>query len=483
MSIFRTVFKFVHRKNLRVCTLASAAAAAPVSTTKEPATKATRLATSSTTETTHLPLATRTARVFVLSTTVNTDALVSIDALPATTDSALLNTPATPETPVFPADPALPDVPGSSDVEADPVASVKPTTAKADVSVQTTFIDKRASIASTVTVVAQKTFNFVETSATDYALGHTGLLDEHPIDLAEILEFEADASAQEQSPVSDCKDDIFGYVRGLEATLTPIAGYIEHQPVLSWRTRSSLVEWIVMEHRHLDLLPETLHLCVNLIDRCLSNYTVEVSEFLLIGSMCLFLAAKYEEPHYLVIADIVELFRGRISKDVLFGFERHILELLNYNLEWTGPLTFLQRISTADKYDTSIMTLAKYLAEESLIGQHFVGVPSSQVAATAYYLSLRLLRRGPWSRRHAFYAGYFESELIHLVGKLIELLPLPRRHLAVYEKYARKRYLYASEFVQMLLKTHTRKSLLCSMGADCSVGTKAQPNFKYINAA
>ncbi|KAJ2803576.1 B-type cyclin [Coemansia guatemalensis] len=343
-----------------------------------------------------------------------------------------------------------------------------------DVPAQTAVANKCASVASTVTMIAPKAYKFVTTSATDYALEHTGLIGELPISDAEINEFEAHAGSSSHLLAPDFTDNIFGYVRELEAKLTPDADYIERQPALSWRSRLSLVEWLVMEHKRLDLLPETLHLCVNLVDRFLSIYAVKSAEIVIIGAVCLFVAAKYEEPQYLQMADIVELFGGRIDKSVFVAFERHILELLGYDLGWTGPLSYLEHISTADKRDTSIRTLAIYLAEESLIGPCFVGAPSSKVAATCYFLSLRLLGRGPWTRGHAYYSGYFESELISLASDLIKLLPMPRRNRAVYDKYARKRYLFASEFVQVLLKDHSSDSLLCSQGADHSAGASAK---------
>ncbi|PIA13435.1 cyclin-like protein, partial [Coemansia reversa NRRL 1564] len=129
-----------------------------------------------------------------------------------------------------------------------------------------------------------------------------------------------------------------------------------------------------------------------------------------------------------------------------------ILGLLNYDIGYDGPLAFMQRITMADENDATTHTLAKYLAEEMLIGQRFVGVTSSKIAATAYYLSHRLLDKGPWTCKHAFYSGYFESELTPLAADLLQLLPLPRKHTAVYDKYACKRYSYASETVQELLE-------------------------------
>ncbi|PIA12634.1 cyclin, partial [Coemansia reversa NRRL 1564] len=64
--------------------------------------------------------------------------------------------------------------------------------------------------------------------------------------------------------VSEYNDDIFGYMREREVKMTPDSDYIERQPEMTWKSRALMIEWLVMEHKNLDLLPETLYLCTNL---------------------------------------------------------------------------------------------------------------------------------------------------------------------------------------------------------------------------
>ncbi|KAJ2608301.1 B-type cyclin [Coemansia sp. RSA 1365] len=364
------------------------------------------------------------------------------------------------------------DTPDTLAVLATPSAQVTPVAlvltdtpaALADTDTHTfdTVADRRASTASTVTVVVPEAPEFVTKTAIDYAADHVGLLGEQPISAAEIAEFEKDAGSSENSPAFEYSDDIFGYMREREFKLTPDSDYIERQPEMTWKSRALMIEWLVMQHKDLGLQPETLYLCTNLVDRCLSKYVVDSVEYILIGAVCLFIAAKYEEGNYLGIADIMDLFSNRVSKAVIIEYEQRILGLLNYDIGWDGPLAFMQRITIADGHDATTHTLAKYLAEEMLIDQRFVGLPSSKVAAVAYYLSHRLLDKGPWTRKHAFYSGYFESELTPLAANLLKLLPLPRKHTAVYDKYARKRYSYASETVQELLEVSDLEKVFAS---------------------
>ncbi|KAJ2080346.1 B-type cyclin [Coemansia sp. RSA 988] len=311
---------------------------------------------------------------------------------------------------------------------------------------------------------------FVEVDTIDYALEHTGDLNEHPILMTEINEFEAGVDPTDQTLVPEFGDDIFGYMRELEVKLMPDPNYIENQATLSWATRSILVEWIVQVHQRFNLLPETLYLCINFIDRFLSVRDITINKLQLVGAVCLLLAAKYEEIQVPSIKDIEFMVENNYGEAEILSAERHILRMLNFDLGWPGPLSFLRRISKADEYDMSTRTLAKYLIEVTLIDERFIGVPCSKVAAAAHYLALRFLGKNPWSRAHAFYAGYFESELIPLAANLVELLLQPRKHRAIYEKYADQRFLCASRFAHQWLKINKPESLIQHIGADCSPG-------------
>jgi G2/mitotic-specific cyclin-B, other len=57
--------------------------------------------------------------------------------------------------------------------------------------------------------------------------------------------------------------------------------------------RATLVAWLVEVHLKFKLLPETLYITVNLIDRFCELNTVKRSEFQLIGVTAMLIASKY----------------------------------------------------------------------------------------------------------------------------------------------------------------------------------------------
>ncbi|KAJ2777080.1 B-type cyclin [Coemansia javaensis] len=311
---------------------------------------------------------------------------------------------------------------------------------------------------------------FVDVDTIDYALAHTGLLNEQPITLAEIDEFDSDVNPLDQSLVPEFSDDIFGYMREMEVKLMATPNYMARQSLLSWESRALLVEWLVQVHHRFNLLPETLYLTMNYVDRVLSVKEITIDKVQLVGAVCLLLASKYEEMYVPSVADMVFMVSNSYSAPEILRAERYVLELLNFDLGWPSPLSFLRRISKADSYDMATRTLAKYLMEVTLMDGRFVGVPCSKIAAAAHYLSLRLQDKGPWTRRHAYYSGYFESELAKPVTRLLQLLMDPHKHRAIYIKYADRRFLRASEFVYKRLSARRPEALLVPAGADCEPG-------------
>jgi len=75
----------------------------------------------------------------------------------------------------------------------------------------------------------------------------------------------------------------------------PNPNYMEMQKDLAWKMRGILTDWLIQVHSRFRLLPETLFLCVNTIDRFLSARVVSLIKLQLVGITCMFIAAEVEE--------------------------------------------------------------------------------------------------------------------------------------------------------------------------------------------
>ncbi|CCE32860.1 related to cyclin B3 [Claviceps purpurea 20.1] len=254
------------------------------------------------------------------------------------------------------------------------------------------------------------------------------------------------------SMVAEYGEEIFEYMRELEIKMQPNPHYMEMQTEIQWTMRSVLMDWLVQVHNRFSLLPETLFLTVNYIDRFLSRKIVSIGKLQLVGATAILVASKYEEINCPSLEEIVYMVDGGYTTEEILKAERFMLSMLSFELGWPGPMSFLRRVSKADNYDLDTRTLAKYFLELTIMDERFVASPPSFLAAGAHCLSRLILNKGDWTKAHVHYSGYTWTQLRPLVTIMIECCEHPRRHhSAVFEKYQDQRFKEASTVVQHAL--------------------------------
>ena len=212
--------------------------------------------------------------------------------------------------------------------------------------------------------------------------------------------------------------------------------------------RAVLMDWVIQVHGRFNLLPETLFLTVNYIDRFLSCKIVSLGKLQLVGATAIFVAAKYEEVQCPTISEIIYMVDNGYSAEELLKAERFMLSMLQFELGWPGPMSFLRRISKADDYDLETRTLAKYFLEVTIMDERFVGCTPSFLAAGAHCMARLMIYQAEWSKAHVAYSNYTWSQLRQLLAAMLECCEDPQRHhSAVYDKYTDKRYKRASQYV------------------------------------
>lgn len=180
--------------------------------------------------------------------------------------------------------------------------------------------------------------------------------------------------------------------------MLPNPHYMETQTEVHWSMRSVLMDWLVQVHERFGLLPETLFLTVNYIDRFLSHKIVSMGKLQLVGATAILLASKYEEINCPSLDEIVYMVDKAYPAEEILKAERFMLSILNFELGWPGPMSFLRRVSKADDYDLDTRTLAKYFLELTIMDERFVATPPSFLAAGAHCLSRLILNKGDWVR-------------------------------------------------------------------------------------
>lgn len=263
-------------------------------------------------------------------------------------------------------------------------------------------------------------------------------------EVEEIIDIVALLDGEDLDDPSMCAEyvrEIFEYYQELEKATMPNPTYMDHQDDLEWKMRGILVDWLIEVHQRFRLLPETLFLAVNIIDRFLSQKVVPLDKLQLVGITAMFIASKYEEvlsPH---VGNFTHVADDGFSVDEVLAAERYTLSTLKYDLSYPNPMNFLRRISKADNYDIQTRTLGKYLMELSLVDHRFLEFRQSHIAAAAMFLARMILERGPWDQTLTKFAGYTEDDILPVFDIMIDFLQAPVAHEALFKKYASKKFL------------------------------------------
>ena len=103
----------------------------------------------------------------------------------------------------------------------------------------------------------------------------------------------------------DYIDELYDHYRSSETRRYSVCGiplansytYMNKQPNVEPSTRQYLIERLVTSHVKWRCLPETLYLCVNILDRYLENEVVPwgIGQLNLVGAGAMLIASKYEE--------------------------------------------------------------------------------------------------------------------------------------------------------------------------------------------
>ena len=204
---------------------------------------------------------------------------------------------------------------------------------------------------------------------------------------------------------------MYAYFRNEEASTSVRPMYMEKQPHINERMRSILVDWLVEVHLKFKLVPQTLYLTVNLIDRYLERKEVSRSKLQLVGVTSLFIASKYEEIYPAPLCDHVFICDHAYTSNEILGMEHDILETLKYQVTVPTAHIFLVRFLKAGHADKTIVQLACYILDGTLESYKLNQYLPSQLAAAAVFIARRTVGRNPWSPTLLRYAVYREEEV------------------------------------------------------------------------
>ena len=178
------------------------------------------------------------------------------------------------------------------------------------------------------------------------------------------------------------------------ATLPDVAS-IDVQTEIQWFMRPYLLDFLIEAHTAFGLLPETLFLTVNILDRYCSKRIVYKKHYQLVGCAALLIAAKYGDLKDKVptIRELSSMCCGLYEEDMFTQMEWHVLQTLNWVIGHPTIDSFMQLAMDDSVHDAELKHLALYISEISLFQRDFVAKRPSDIARSSLALSRIILDR------------------------------------------------------------------------------------------
>ena len=273
------------------------------------------------------------------------------------------------------------------------------------------------------------------------------------------------------------------------------------QTDINEKMRAILIDWLVEVHLKFKLMPETLYLTVNVLDRFLTVKDVHRSRLQLVGCASMLVAAKYEEIYAPEVRDFVYISDKAFTRDDVLAMESEIINTLAFNFTVPTTYHFLNRFFKVranrrsqrarsrcrlaqipyishrnererlmgDCFHVFCVALccqaagaepgckfkqaARYYAERTLQEYKFLKYRSSMIAAAACSLALKATRGeatqcplGAWSPALQQHSSYAEADLHHCMYDITACIRRGEKKSlkAVKKKYASHRFLGAA---------------------------------------
>ncbi|GJM95609.1 hypothetical protein PR202_ga12371 [Eleusine coracana subsp. coracana] len=166
------------------------------------------------------------------------------------------------------------------------------------------------------------------------------------------------------------------------------------------------------------LVPDTLYLTVILIDQYLSQKSIHRKKLQLLGVTSMFIASKYEEMGAPTVEGFCNMTDNAYRKHEVLEMECQVLNVLGFHLSIPTPKKFARRFlraaqATSNACNTTLVHLANYLVELTLIDYDVLKFLPSMVSASAVFLARWTLNQfdHPWNSTLEHYTSYKSSDL------------------------------------------------------------------------
>ena len=194
------------------------------------------------------------------------------------------------------------------------------------------------------------------------------------------------------------------------------------QKEITEKMRSILVDWLIDVHLKFKLIPETLFLAINILDRFIAIVFVPKKKLQLVGITSLFIAAKYEEIYPPSIKDFVYVTDKAYQKEELLEMEGKIMSTLQFKLTMASPLFFFERFGRVAKLTSNGMMVGRYILDSILVDLKAMRYLPSVLAAAVVYIARRVELKEGWRKGNLKSSIVEGKDIRHCAFELIGIV-------------------------------------------------------------
>ena len=241
--------------------------------------------------------------------------------------------------------------------------------------------------------------------------------------------------------VDEYFDDIVSELKNKEEKYLPKENYMANQKDINHRMRAILIDWLIDVHIKYKMVPQTMYISVNLIDRFLSENKINRDKLQLVGVASMFISSKYEEIYPPELKDFVYITDKAYVKSEVLEMEYKMLKYLNFDITFPTQWSFLEIFKKKLDLDQKTFYLAWFLMELSLINYKMLKFKYSQIAASAVLIAIKTLN---------YYnivefeknTGYNEKDIEECVKEIINfnIYNLTHSLQAIRKKFSTRKY-------------------------------------------
>jgi cyclin B len=167
--------------------------------------------------------------------------------------------------------------------------------------------------------------------------------------------------------------------------------YMSNQSDINHRMRAILIDWLIDVHLKYKLVPQTMYIAVNLIDRYLEKNETTRAKLQLVGVTAMFIACKYEEIYPPELKDFVYITDGAYVKADVLNMEYKMLKSLDFNVTFPTQWSIFEIYKKKLDLNEKTFKFAWFLMELCLIDYNTLKFKMSELAASAILIASKTL--------------------------------------------------------------------------------------------